>query len=106
MKDLTKGHAMTIIEIETKGCPVCGQFTYLTVDKAAFERWLSGQHVQAAFPELSEDEREMLVSGMCAPCWADLNPENDEDDPTLYHADGTVCDCYDPDYDENGEPVF
>jgi len=71
---------MDTIEVETKACPRCGQFTFLTVSKAGYEAWDNGRGVfiQVALPELSEDEREMLLTGYDPECWdVDFSFEED-----------------------------
>ncbi len=35
-----------------------------------FFKWQEGELAQNAFPYLSADEREMLISGVCPKCWA------------------------------------
>ena len=99
------------IEVETKSCPECGHSTWLTVNRLGYERWQFGElHIQVALPELSDDDREMLLTGMCALCWDDMFGEPDSDDPNDYHADGSICDCFEPynteRINENGDPEF
>lgn len=50
-------------------CPVCGVVQTLQVKEKDFLRWKSGARIQEAFPELSADEREILLSGVCPDCW-------------------------------------
>lgn len=50
----------------------CGNVTVVEVDVEAFKRWQGGLHVQHAFPELDANARERLISGTCAPCWAEM----------------------------------
>ena len=37
--------------------------------RAGFNSWLHGELIQKALPELTKDERELLVSGTCAQCF-------------------------------------
>lgn len=50
-------------------CRVCDVPTDLTLRFAAVDAWHAGTLVQDAFPDLSADERELLVSRTCGPCW-------------------------------------
>lgn len=54
-----------IIECE---CPLCKQLTYIKVDKDGFFKWKKGELVQRAFPKLSIEERECLISNICLTC--------------------------------------
>lgn len=54
-------------------CPFCGEAHIVTVDAIDYVAWESGSVlVQNAFPYLSADEREMLISGICPRCWAKM----------------------------------
>ena len=60
-------------------CPFCGthQRLVLTGDKAqAYQKgkvaYMSGYAIQAAFPSFNADEREFLLTGICAECWLNL----------------------------------
>jgi hypothetical protein len=73
-------------------CPFCGQTTALSVPAAGFAAWDlgRGQHVQYAFPGLSADDRERLITGVCAACWAaTFGDEEDEEDYGEPPADGS-----------------
>lgn len=56
----------------SKPCPFCGTFTSLTVDSAALAKREAGALIQDAFPNLSADDREFLITGMCRPCQGDV----------------------------------
>ncbi len=45
-------------------CLFSGKYYRVTVDLEPFERWQSGEKIQDAFPDLSVDDREWLVSGV------------------------------------------
>ena len=121
-------NAYTII---TTVCPLCGRVTEISVRTEDYARYQAGALAQDAFPYLSADEREMLISGICPTCWDEvfagydewnegleqtvfddyqdmafeaLSPEDgDEVDEPL--ADGEDDDedfDYEPDYDECG----
>jgi hypothetical protein len=48
------------------------------VNFEGFQAWQSGEFIQDALPELSTDERELLISGICPKCWDVMFP-SDED---------------------------
>lgn len=50
-------------------CPFCGEDHEVTVEFEDFLFWKAGKLAQDAFPYLSADEREMLISGICPTCW-------------------------------------
>lgn len=57
-----------LITIE-RVCPLCGQTHTITVREDGFDRWYYGwEYVQTAMPELSDTERESLLSGLCPSC--------------------------------------
>ena len=45
--------------------------------------WSEGELVQIAFPYLSAEERETLISGICPKCWDETFGEDDEDEEFL-----------------------
>lgn len=50
-------------------CPFCGHVNSIFVNENDYFDWQDGELVQNAFPYLSADEREMLISGICPDCW-------------------------------------
>jgi len=50
-------------------CPFCGRVNAVEVNDEDYWDWQDGMTVQVAFPYLSADEREMLISGICPTCW-------------------------------------
>ena len=62
-------------------CPICGLTSEVEVNLIDCLDWQDGMLVQNAFPYLSADEREKLVSGICPTCWAKMfPPEEDEEE--------------------------
>lgn len=49
-------------------CPFCGNQWSVEVFEKDYIAWQKGELAQKAFPYLSGDEREMLISGMCINC--------------------------------------
>lgn len=61
---------MDKVRIETR-CPFCGQTHEVEVYESDYMGWeLLDVPAQRAFPYLSADDREMLISGICPECWA------------------------------------
>ena len=50
-------------------CPFCGRSNEIEVNEADYRDWDEGALAQDAFPYLSADEREVLISGICPTCW-------------------------------------
>ena len=50
-------------------CSECGQSSRLQLDRGALERWKGGELIQRAFPDLSADDRELMISGLCGACF-------------------------------------
>ena len=58
--------AMTTVVATT--CRMCDIAHELTVPCEGLEAWKSGKLIQEALPELSADQRELLISGTCPKC--------------------------------------
>ena len=62
-------------------CPFCGHANEVEVNEIDYLDWQDGMLVQNAFPYLSANEREMLISGICPTCWEKMfPPEEDEEE--------------------------
>tara|TARA_R100000908_G_C3725229_1_gene126532 strand:+ start:553 stop:765 length:213 start_codon:yes stop_codon:yes gene_type:complete len=59
-------------------CRLCQETTDLEVNFQGFVNWKAGEFIQDALPELSADERELLISGTCGTCFDALFPSEDE----------------------------
>lgn len=59
-----------------KVCPICSAITKITVDNLAYRRWKAGALIQNVMPDMSIDERESLISGLCKKCQADFFNED------------------------------
>lgn len=54
-------------------CNRCKDQVEMKVVQEDYEAWENGEFlIQDAFPYLSADEREVLISGMCGPCFDKL----------------------------------
>lgn len=65
-----------MIEFKSKPCPGCKRVLFLKVQERDYENWENGTLIQNAFPYLSDEERESLITGYCDPCWDKLFNEN------------------------------
>lgn len=61
-----------------KKCISCNTITTITVTASQHYRWQHGELIQRVMPELSEDDRELLISGMCGNCFDNLFNEKGE----------------------------
>lgn len=50
-------------------CKWCEKSHELEVRKSGLNRWKKGELIQDVLPELSADERELLISRTCGKCW-------------------------------------
>lgn len=50
-------------------CPICGRGNEVEVNEADYWDWDDGVLAQVAFPYLTAQEREMLITGTCPTCW-------------------------------------
>lgn len=55
--------------VHTPNCIRCGESSAVRVPAEAYRRWVAGQPIQVAMPEMSIDAREMLISGTHPECW-------------------------------------
>lgn len=63
-------------------CPFCGAVHFIDIPLDRLFLWQSGMKVQDAFPDLSADDRERLISGICPDCWEKMFGD-DSDEPDL-----------------------
>ena len=60
--------AATILKEVT--CKVCGAKHVIIIPAAGYLKWAKGQaKIQDALPGLTDDERELLMSGICGKCF-------------------------------------
>ncbi len=60
-------------------CRICKSEQDLTVDTVGFNRWIAGELIQEALPELDVDQRELLISNTCGKCWDEMFPSDEEE---------------------------
>jgi hypothetical protein len=63
-------------------CPFCNKRHEVEVNEIDYLDWQDGVLMaQDAFPYLSADEREMLITGICPTCWDKTFGSDEESDP-------------------------
>lgn len=75
-------------------CPFCGRGNEVEVNEADYWDWQDGMMAQDAFPYLSADEREMLITGICPQCWDRCFGSDEEPDPDIQQGMLGVVDDY------------
>ena len=65
--------------IEAK-CMVCSVVTQLIVPTLHFDKWVGGELIQNALPQLSPATRELLISGVCGTCFDAIVEEHEDED--------------------------
>lgn len=67
------------VTVTTLPCFVCGETSEVEVDANAYRYWKNGELlVQDAFPGMSPEQRELLITGTHPSCWDSMF--SDEDD--------------------------
>jgi hypothetical protein len=59
-----------------RGCMLCGKPSSVTVDDEGYQKYRKGAFVQDAFPHLSADEREIIISGSHPGCFNEAFDEH------------------------------
>jgi hypothetical protein len=110
--DITQNEDGTIRWTARRSCMMCGVPVAVDrLDPEAVARWRAGAFAQDAFPGMSAAEREALISGTHARCFAQLAPADEGDDDEDGNlpcficgkpADGYCAICDKPACDEHG----
>ena len=50
-------------------CTECDKIIELDLPAADVKRWRNGEMIQDVFPQLSVDDRELMISQMCGKCF-------------------------------------
>lgn len=53
-------------------CFHCGQENKILVETDKLEKWRNGAYIQDAFPDLSADDRELIMTGTHPECWEEM----------------------------------
>lgn len=58
-------------------CTGCNVRVSLKIPSRQWHSWKDGTHIQIAMPQLSDEEREILISGVCGTCFDEMFPEDE-----------------------------
>ena len=58
--------------VETPRCCVCGKTGTMMVSHSGWRMYLSNKLAQESFPDLSNEQREQLITGTHPECWDKL----------------------------------
>ena len=61
-------------------CQWCRKEYTLFITVKDYREWQQGKHAQHAFPYLSADDRELLISRTCGKCFDEMFPEDEPDE--------------------------
>lgn len=59
-------------------CDQCGATQKIEVPFSEWESWTGGEYIQNSLTSLTEEQREMFLSGTCASCWDKMFGEHGE----------------------------
>lgn len=59
----------------TLRCRICGKTSTAVVSTQGLRDWANGALIQNALPELSPEQRELLISSLCSTCFDKLFAE-------------------------------
>lgn len=65
------------MSVVTPMCPYCGRTSEISVPIDGLEAFGLGAHIQEAFPDLTKEEREMLITGLHPDCFDTFAPEEE-----------------------------
>ena len=72
------------ITVSTKRCYHCGEEGTLTMPREeglrGVEAYIAGEYAQDAFPFLSPEDREQIISGTHPKCWEEMFADCHDDD--------------------------
>lgn len=59
-------------------CRSCGENFEIRVTESEYLNYMTGELVQYAFPRLTADQRELIISGTCGKCWDKMFPPEED----------------------------
>ena len=59
-------------------CNMCKIKYSVPATQAQIQKWRDGEYIQNAMPNLTADERELLISQTCGKCFDKLFPPEDD----------------------------
>jgi hypothetical protein len=90
MPDIENTQEMHIFRVED---PNCGKTFTLPVTEGEYKNWKDGMLIQDAMPSLTQDDRELLISGTCPECSQAMMAEPEPDTGHMYnpHCENECC---------------
>lgn len=84
---------MKMREIKIK-CKFCGKIQAVNVDENRYRKWVDGELIQRAMPDLNDFEREALISELCYDCQSKIyNMPKPGEDWGKQIGNCECCDC-------------
>lgn len=68
-----------LVVVVTPPCPVCRDRGEVTVSADGLASWMAGELIQVALPDLTAEQRELMITGTHGWCW-DKMTGGDEDE--------------------------
>lgn len=68
----------TTVKFTTPPCQVCSKTSEVELDAEKVRHWQGGAFIQDVFPELTDDQRELIISSTPRASRSDLFGEEDE----------------------------
>jgi len=62
-------NSTTLREWLTRPCPFCHEVSVLSLRPVDVARWESGELISTVWPDMSADDRELIITGTCDDCW-------------------------------------
>jgi hypothetical protein len=70
---------MAIVSYVTPPCVSCREVSTVEVEERQLKEYLAGSLIHAAFPDLTADERELIMSGIHPTCWDQIMQDHPEE---------------------------
>lgn len=64
----------------TRTCHLCGTEKSFVLEESKYNAWRAGDLAQFVWPEMSDDDREMLISEICGKCFDNMFKGSGETD--------------------------
>ena len=63
---------LELVGFTTPACPHCGETWDILVSGVGLRAWKRGALIQVAFPRLTAEERELMMTGFHPHCWDEV----------------------------------
>jgi len=60
-------------------CQTCKVTYTFNIGREDYTSWLDGTYAQDAFPYLTDDQRELMISQTCGTCFNEMFPDEEEE---------------------------